>query len=312
MPSIVRTTYGTKRVRREQRLTFHPQNLNLPNLSFLAFLISVFRRFPRHAFSVWTPSLRILLDLRVSFFHHSSRPPPFHSPLVDSARWSIMGKQAVQQQEAIPILYDGPLAISSGTGDEAKGPAAFLRAALEKNLDPSSASICATFLSKVSSAKRIKDQLQVLQSFKSSIIQICRRNQSSLGDHAGPPSASGAFDDSDWTELSFVYQLLLEWSLGGKTPLPLRRTIHSILETLYDIHQSKDSLEAVFAETIESISASSGDGWKCPLDSLESLLSLAQLRPNLYMEMLTSRSISFLSQKASYIVSTFDAVDSHF
>jgi hypothetical protein len=221
-----------------------------------------------------------------------------------------MGKQAVQQQEAIPILYDGPLAISSGTGDEAKGPAAFLRAALEKNLDPSSASICATFLSKVSSAKRIKDQLQVLQSFKSSIIQICRRNQSSLGDHAGPPSASGAFDDSDWTELSFVYQLLLEWSLGWKTPLPLRRTIHSILETLYDIHQSKDSLEAVFAETIESISASSGDGWKCPLDSLESLLSLAQLRPNLYMEMLTSRSISFLSQKASYIVSTFDAVDS--
>ena len=211
---------------------------------------------------------------------------------VGGSRRTTMGRQAVQQQEAIPLLHDGPICTKANNSDNAEGPALLLRHASTPNLDISSASLCVMLLSKLVSAHRIKDQLHTLQNFKSILIQ---KNKNGLS-------------ENDWTEIAFLYQLLLEWSLGCLSPLPLRRTIHSILDTLYDIHPSKEILMSTFAETLDSITKSINT-WKSPIDSLECLLSLARTRPDPYLAVMVGPTMVYLCQKARLVGSRLNAND---
>eukprot|EP00977_Amphora_coffeiformis_P000647 scaffold142_cov155-Amphora_coffeaeformis.AAC.11 len=218
-----------------------------------------------------------------------------------------MGRQAVQQQEAIPLLHDGPLLRQvDNLDDSSVGPAVLLlRRTLAENVELSSTStVCARFLQNLSTAGRIKDQLATLQAFKSTIIQKNRKKQTSTVNN----SSQDGFDEIDWDELEHVYHILLEWSLGFQTPLPLRRTIHSILEAVYEIHPSRPSLESTFVRVLESISTD-GSSWREPLDSLDALLSLAQIRPTPYREVLIGPAVSFLDQKAQSIMENLQSKD---
>ena len=204
----------------------------------------------------------------------------------------------MQQQEAIPLLHDGPLLSQVENLDSSAGPAAlFLRQTLTETLELSStSSICADFLRNLSAARRIKDQLATLQAFKSTIIQKNRMKKTSTGNN----SSQDGFVEVDWSELEYVYHILLDWSLGYQTPSPLRRTIHSILEAVYEIHPSRSSLESTFVRVLDSISVD-GSIWHEPLDSLDALLSLALIRPIRYREDLIGPAISFLCRKAQSI-----------
>ena len=224
--------------------------------------------------------------------------------------WSLafltMGRQAVKQQEAVPLLHDGPLFHESQEDVNRSEPLLLLRAALNHNVDDPSASISTRLLSNLYKAGRIKDQLNGLQNFKSLIIQKNRRRSLVFkpGDK-DESSMSRGIDDTDWKELEIVYGILLEWSLGYLSPLPLRRTIHSILETIYDIYPSKKSLESTFKDSLSTLLASNESEilWHSSLDSLDALLLLAQSRPIPYLHIMAAPSMSYLCQKAREIVS---------
>ena len=124
-----------------------------------------------------------------------------------------MGKQAVQQQDSVPILHDGPLWEQSKIAGPEEGPVLLLRNAetLSVVADPSlsSSSFTSRLLSDLTASRRIKDQLHILQNFKSSIIQKNRKKSTGCDDDSKDYLG---LDDTDWQEFLLLYHLLLEWS----------------------------------------------------------------------------------------------------
>lgn len=110
------------------------------------------------------------------------------------------------------------------------------------------------------SASGIKDQLQALQSYRSTVLNW-KQPISSNGSSA--LSSPCIFDES---LAGALYRLFLEWSLSAHTPLPLQRVLHSCMHTL-----DPDGKELICSSVLRSLWAqdSSTALWEDPLHSLD-------------------------------------------
>ena len=240
-----------------------------------------------------------------------------------------LGKHALKQQEAIPLLHDGPLfrlveADASKQEGREKGAtsSSSTTVALQILQTLATATIMTAtatatndlpscFLTNLRNASRIKDQLQLLQNFKGSIPQKYQRQQAATASAGG-----GAPNDSHLQQqlnLEAVYHIFLEWSLGYQSPLPLRRTIHSILNAIFGVLVDFTSgLAEIFDATVHSIlvaDKTTSSVWKEPLKSLDALLSLAVMRPDPYLQRLIPPAVMYLCHNGQTVDA---ALNEHF
>ncbi|KAL7572577.1 hypothetical protein ACA910_000394 [Epithemia clementina (nom. ined.)] len=176
------------------------------------------------------------------------------------------------------------------------------------------------------SCRLIQHQLAALQLYKSRLLQHQQQEHSleikkprspdssddedhrNTVDSTSPENAArrnysnSAIDDNDtaplWLVYAALYRILLEWSASFETPLPLRKCIHSVLDSLWKMKPLTSALPRTntsatttllsvsFVNILESItnqtvhlpqSDMAARFWQSPVHSLDVLFSAAQL-----------------------------------
>lgn len=163
---------------------------------------------------------------------------------------------SIKSNTPIPLPHDGPIhAALTASIDEDP----VLHAASQLCTDDSGSSAEAKLVRSLRGAKTSKDQIQKLQSYKTST-----RNDSS--EKYGQAKVIELSTD----ETTALHRLLLEWSLSIQTSVPLRRTTQSIVE-------KDERIEEVSKKVL--ISFWSTKNWQNPLMSLETALNSPILKP---------------------------------
>jgi hypothetical protein len=162
-------------------------------------------------------------------------------------------KQAIQQQQAVALPHDGPLLslmttkhtgtpddghaivqkalylllslrASSVTSNEEKFVEAVLSSSSSNNERNQQRLVVRRqvylLLYKLQTCQQIQHQLAALQTCKTILLQ---------------QQQQGTDDNDDMIIIAALYRILLEWSASHETPLPLRKSIHGLLDALWKL-----------------------------------------------------------------------------
>ena len=131
--------------------------------------------------------------------------------------------------------------------------------------------------SALTTANLLRAQLQALQAFRSTILQ-------------------GQGEIMEQHELVGTYRLLIEWAISVDLPTPLRRAIHSSLETLSTI--STEECYRIREHVIQSVF--DGRHWTNPPHVLFEVLNYEAMRDVIVQDVSTSaKTLSLLAREAS-------------
>ena len=137
------------------------------------------------------------------------------------------------------------------------------------------------------STAQIRDQLQALQAYRSTLLH-----------------STTTLDNSIRKELIGSFRILIEWSLSNKTTMPLRRAIQSSLETLASLINEES--HKMMTEAMLSIWNS--ESWNCPVGSMYEALSFGRTRSILLHDTLQiACAFACLSKYASILQATLES-----
>lgn len=194
--------------------------------------------------------------------------PPNTKPLQDQATKIMRNNRTLKTKSTVPIPlpHDGPifhyLSNCEGGNDVVAEGQYGLSLTLQLLRDSKSQSqeISITTIQTLHASKTAKAQLQAVQSFKSSVLNLKTK---------GMPISTAAADS--------MYRLFLEWSLSTRTTIPLQRAIHSCLKAL-ETDETPMIMESVLKSLFE---ASPIAYWNDPLHFLDVAINSPFLCDNL-------------------------------
>jgi hypothetical protein len=214
-------------------------------------------------------------------------------PLFYHSYLPIMGRKAATLKSksivAIQFPHDGPIynrltttIILDETTDDDDEDEDDIRIALDllaslktkddeddsfPNSDDPSWKLTRNLCQALQSAGGIKEQLQALQSYRSTILNW-KQPPKTEGSSVSSSSSSHivVFDE---VLASGLYRLFLEWSLSAQTPLPLQRVLHATLQTLDPPRKMENICTLVLKSIWVQDNNDDSSLWKDPLHSID-------------------------------------------
>ena len=183
---------------------------------------------------------------------------------------------------AIPLPHDGPIfhyhKKSNNHNASLSTSSSSLQASLSRLNSENNEGGAIGLVTNLQNASSCKQQVQILQTYRSTIMQQQQHQEQNGSDHHDTTDSNKSRKKSSDVMEPGDFRLLLEWMLSDKTPVQLQRCILSVLNSVQIIAQYADYYkeQIISQEVIQSIliSITANNYWNNPLRSLEIAVSL--------------------------------------